>query len=166
MNIDKITLSEGESSDPKDWPTPLDEKLQHFVDYWRSLKPKDGGIPKHSDVQPRPMADYLSGIMIIERIIDDGRTRYRYRLTGNDSYEVSGTSLKGRYLDEVIDEEGMESSEIIFERVLESGEPNYLLHRNHIRDRDFIYYERIVAPLLDKNGEANLIIGLWRWEWV
>ena len=166
MGFEPKSVPDYESSNPEEWPDPLDKNLQHFVDYWRSLKPSADGIPKRNDVRPREMVQYLPSIMILERVIEDGKERFRYRLTGEDARAVSGRNIRGTYVDELFSEDVTTESHNIFNRVLKTGEPNFSIRHSPVHDRDFIHYQRIIAPLLDNNGEANVLIGLWVWEWV
>lgn len=147
------------------FPDDLNENLRHFLDYWTSKKPSSGELPKRSDISPRDMIDYLPGIVIIERRIENNKVRYKYRLAGTLTATVSNIEITGRYVDEIFDEDVIKGAEVLFKNVLETGTPHYLERTNPIPNRDFTKYERVIVPLLDSRGEPNLIMGLWEWTW-
>ena len=149
-----------------DWPEPLHKDLNHFVEYWRSKKPSPDGIPKRADIHPRDMINYLPGIVIIKRVIENGKKRYIYALAGSDSAMASGMDITGKYVDEIFNELDRSAAFDTFEKILSSGKPHFIARPSPVPDRDFTKYERIIAPLLDKNGEPNILIGLWVWDWV
>lgn len=147
------------------FPKDLNKNLRHFLDYWTSKKPSAGELPKKSDMAPRDMADYLPGIVIIERLIENGQPRYKYRLAGTLTAIVSNMEITGRYVDEIFDEDVTKGAVVLFNNVLETGTPHYLERSNPVPNRDFTKYERIIVPLLDSKGDPNLIMGLWEWTW-
>jgi hypothetical protein len=60
-----------------------DERLRRLADYW-SVRCKAGGVPTRADIDPLDFPDLLANIMLIERVMEAGADRYRFRLAGTD----------------------------------------------------------------------------------
>ncbi len=78
-----------------------DERLRRLADYW-SARCKDGAVPARADIDPLDFPALLSNIMLIERVMEAGKDRYRFRLAGTDIARFTGRELTGRFLDEVV----------------------------------------------------------------
>lgn len=84
----------------------LDEpRLQAFHAYWAS-RCGDGGAPPRSAINPTDMPrETLPHVLLTERLDEDGRTRFRYRLVGSAVAEAAGRDPTWEYLDETLSPE-------------------------------------------------------------
>jgi hypothetical protein len=78
-----------------------DERLRRLADYWVARCSADG-VPARTAIDPIDFPALLPNIMLIERMIDSGRDRYRFRLAGTDIARSTGRELTGRFLDDVV----------------------------------------------------------------
>lgn len=78
-----------------------DERLRWLANYWFARRSGDA-VPTRSDIDPLDFPDLLPGIMLIERVMEDGKDRYRFRLAGTDVARYTGRELTGRFLDAVV----------------------------------------------------------------
>jgi hypothetical protein len=167
------------SSDPiiaeSDWPATLPPPLAEFLRYWRSLQETAGGVPpKHSiDVLQIP-PHLLPGIGLIDWVprgpaaADDGRQsedgRLYYRLLGTAHRRATDHDYTGRYFDDLYSPEQVTRLNAEYLGILRSGQPHYARRGSLKHGREFVMFQRILAPLLDLNGTARHLIGYWYWE--
>jgi len=78
-----------------------DERLRRLADYWFA-RCKNGAVPARASIDPLDFPALLSNIMLIERVMEAGEDRYRFRLAGTDIARFTGRELTGRFLDEVV----------------------------------------------------------------
>lgn len=78
-----------------------DERLRRMADYWFA-RCRDDNVPARPDIDPVDFPGILPSIMLIERVMEDGRDRYRFRLAGTDIARYTGRELTGHFLDAVV----------------------------------------------------------------
>ncbi|MBS4048766.1 MAG: PAS domain-containing protein [Alphaproteobacteria bacterium] len=78
-----------------------DERLRLLANYWVARRSADG-VPARTAIDPLDFPALLSNIMLIERVMEAGEDRYRFRLAGTDIARFTGRELTGRFLDEVV----------------------------------------------------------------
>lgn len=78
-----------------------DERLRLLADYWVARRSADG-VPARAAIDPLDFPTLLPNIMLIERVVENGNDRYRFRLAGTDIARFTGRELTGRFLDEVV----------------------------------------------------------------
>ncbi len=78
-----------------------DQRLRRLADYW-SVRCRDSRVPARANIDPLDFPDLLANIMLIERVMEAGEDRYRFRLAGTDIARFTGRELTGRFLDDVV----------------------------------------------------------------
>jgi len=147
-------------------PETLPPQLMAFADYWRGLRDAAGGIPcKHAvDMMTIPR-QLLPGIGLIDCLFHpDGSMRIYYRLLGTGHRHSTEHDYTGRYFDEVYTPQQVARLEEEYRGILAGGELHYARRASLGPKRDFIVFQRFLAPLLDDAGQARHLIGYWHWE--
>lgn len=78
-----------------------DERLRHLAHYWEARRSADG-VPVRAAIDPIDFPALLPNIMLIERVVENGSDRYRFRLAGTDIARYTGRELTGHFLDDVV----------------------------------------------------------------
>lgn len=147
-------------------PEILPPELTAFADYWRGLRDAAGGVPyKHAvDMMTIPR-QLLPGIGLIDcKIQPDGRMRISYRLLGTGHRHSTEHDYTGRSFDEVYTPEQVARLEDEYRGILAGSEPHYARRASLGPKRDFVIFQRFLAPLLDDAGQPRHLIGYWYWE--
>lgn len=161
------------SSDPiiaeSDWPVTLPPPLAEFLYYWQALKEAAGGVPPKRSIDALQIPPHLlPGIGLIDWVPqaggseDDGRLYYR--LLGTAHRRATDHDYTGRYFDELYTPEQVARLNAEYLGILRSGQPHYARRGSMKHGREFIMFQRILAPLLDPGGTARHLIGYWYWE--
>jgi len=142
---------------PDDFDNPT---LLRFLDYWRS-KCREGRLPARADIDPVDLPDMLPGIIIVE-IVDEGeRRRYRFRLFGTAHVEYNQRDLTDKHIDEVFGPEDAARTEATYMQMIESREPHYWRTHMMLPGREFVHYERVMAPLASDGETVDMLIGMF-----
>ncbi len=152
----------------EEWPEQLSPGLATFVKYWRQLQDAagDGLPPRRTQFDPSAVKRILSSIVMfdVEYGADGAPSRYRYRLAGSMHRDVLGRDVTGLYLEDVNAPQSVADSLIVYRRIVESGEPHYWRRYTGIADRQYIWFERILAPMRGAQGNrVEFLIGAWHW---
>lgn len=147
-------------------PAVLPPELEEFLAYWQDLRDAAGGVPpkRAVDVMTIPRR-LLPGIGLIDcPLLPDGRMRIYYRLLGTAHRDSTAHDYSGRYYDEVYTPEQVRRLEAEYAAILHSGQPHYARRASLRPDRDFVMFQRFLAPLLDHADRPRHLIGYWYWE--
>ena len=134
-----------------------DGKLQRLYRYWqgkRGAKP----LPYRKNIDPTEMgAEVLPHVMLTE-ILEGGR--FRYRLAGTAIEAVSGMSLAGRYLDEVLLPPYLEYLLGLYHEVIESRRALYTesLYPPTLKQTER-YTKRLMMPLLSEEEAVSMVLS-------
>lgn len=154
-----------EETGTKTWPADLPARLTSFVRYWHGLREADGGVPPRSAVDPLLIPrGLLPNIGLVEARPEGGRLNLRFRLLGTGHRRATGRDYSGRRFDELYTPEQVGDFEREYGAVLGGGEPRFARRSSLKLNREFITFQRILAPLLDDQGVARHVIGYWHWE--
>jgi hypothetical protein len=154
-----------ETQNQTGWPAALPPQLEAFLVYWRTLETAAGGIPPRRLVDPLliPRA-LLPNIGLVEARPADDRLNLRFRLLGTGHRRATGRDYSGRSFDDLYTPQQVLDFEHEYRLVLESGQPGFARRSSLKLNREFIVFQRILAPLLDEAGRARHVIGYWHWE--
>lgn len=162
------------SGDPiiaeSDWPVTLPPPLAEFLRYWNRLHASAGGVPpKHAIDALQIPAHLLPGIGLIDWLprnpdspLDDGRLYYR--LLGTAHRRATDHDYTGRFFDDLYTPDQVARLNAEYLGILRSGQPHYARRGSLKHGREFIMFQRILAPLLDQSGTPRHLIGYWYWE--
>ncbi len=148
------------------WPAVLPPPLAEFLGYWQGLRDAAGGPPpKHAVDATTIPRHLLPGIGLIDwRPQPDGEVRIFYRLLGTEHRRATEHDYTGRYFDELYTPEQVARLKAEYGDILASGTPSYARRGSLKQGREFVMFQRILAPLLDEAGQAHHLIGYWYWE--
>jgi hypothetical protein len=147
-------------------PAALPQDLQDFLAYWQRLADAAGGVPPKGAVDVMAIPRHLlPGIGLIDCLFQpDGRMRIYYRLLGTAHRESTDHDYTGRYYDQVYTPAQVAQLEAEYRGILQSGRPQYARRASLGPGREFVTFQRFLAPLLDEAGEPRHLIGYWHWE--
>lgn len=162
------------SGDPiiaeSDWPVALPQPLADFLHHWLVLKDAAGGVPSKRDIDALQIPPHLlPGIGLIDWVprhpaADPEDGRLYYRLLGTAHRRATDHDYTGRYFDDLYTPEQVARLNAEYLGILRSGQPHYARRGSLKHGREFIMFQRILAPLLDESGTARHLIGYWYWE--
>lgn len=148
-----------------DWPAALPAPLAEFLRYWQGLAAAAGGVPPRSAVDPLSIPRHLlPDIGLVEAQPDGERLNLRFRLLGTGHRRATGRDYSGKSFDELYTPQQVLAFETEYRLVLTGGQPRFARRSSLKLDREFIKFQRILAPLLDETGRARHVIGYWYWE--
>jgi hypothetical protein len=125
---------------------------------WHQVKGA-GEIPRRAVFTPRVLKSCLPHVAIYERVICPQKgLRYRVRLMGTRFADVMG-DLTGKFVDEAIAPQFLPRWYAALDAVLEARVPLRFLSRSDTTDKKFLLGEFFEAPLLNDDGEPNLVLA-------
>lgn len=138
----------------------LDDPMQReMYAYWRR---KCAGriMPLRSDIDPVEIPRLLPNILISERLIVDGRERWRYRLAGTAVVAAFGKDVTGHFLDDLVAGDYRDFITGVRRMVCEERralfcESEYLSRRD-VR----LVAKRLLMPLTKDGARVDQIISL------
>ena len=133
-------------------------ELSELHDLWRQTA-RASAIPRRCDFTPRVLKSCLPHVAIYERVLcpQKGR-RYRVRLMGTRFAQVMG-DLTGKFIDEAVPAPFLPRWYAALDAVIEACVPLRFLSRADTVNKSFLLGEFFEAPLLNDNGEAELVLA-------
>jgi hypothetical protein len=125
-------------------------KIKRMPEYWLS-KCAGRPMPSRSDIDPLELRDCLGNLCLID-VTGDAPTRFRFRLDGTIVALATGFDLTGKFVDEVPDIAYRDFMTTIYERVVRTRAPLFL-----VNDEDWKGYDIRVTSVtlpLSSNGES------------
>ncbi len=156
-NNDQIFSVEGEGliCDPAlafDAPS-----LVAFLELWTALSQAAGGVPSRRMMTARVLRNYLTDLLLVERVEADAGHRFRVRLIGTRVSAIIG-DVTGKFFDEFVPEALLPRWDGVNDRVLSCGKPLRFKGRVLINDKTNLIAEYISAPLADEADRANMVL--------
>jgi hypothetical protein len=133
-------------------------ELLELANQWQQVK-GPAGIPRRADFTPRVLKHCLPHVAIYERAICAKiGTRYRVRVMGTRFAGAMG-DLTGKFIDEAIAPQFLPRWYAALDSVLEARVPLRFLSRSDTMDKKFLLGEFFEAPLLNDEGQADLVLA-------
>lgn len=144
-----------------------DQRLRRLADYWFARRPADG-VPARSAIDPLDFPALLPNIMLIERVLEDGADRYRFRLSGTEVVRHTGREMTGRFLDDVVPADYHDYVRQMNRVALGRGRPVYSssLYHDEGNTVNAITY-RLIMPLASGaaiDGAPDLLFVCQFWQ--
>jgi hypothetical protein len=140
------------------WHTLCDDKLifdspklAELRDIWKSVSGARE-MPKREDFTARALGKYLQYLSFVERVEEDGRRRYRFRLFGSALSRYIGDST-GKYLEEVVPEMFIASWLATYDLAIDTRRPLRFLSRFRAAEMEHVQAECLVAPLAGEGAK-------------
>lgn len=129
--------------------------VKQFYSYWLRLALAAGGLPRRNDIDPTEITPCLPYCMIYARQGDE--QGFECLLSGESINAAWGRNLKGARTVDMFEPRDLKLLHARWDFLLEKGK---VAHCDYDGQGHYKSVERIVTPLLDANGEANIIMGL------
>jgi len=135
----------------------LDVHLRIF-DFWQELA-KESYPPAREVFDPIDLRGDLKNVFLAERIIEDGRRRYRMRVHGTAVVAILGRDVSRRSLDEVLPPERVRPLVRGFDRAIERGAGVLESFNSLFPGREHIRVVRLVLPLRGHRPDEAFVLG-------
>ena len=153
LEQDEFKLSAGR-------PEPKSPLITEFVDYWLDLV-RDGQLASRSDIDPMAIPGCLPHVWIYRAQPRLGL--YQCELSGEAINTAWGQNIKGYNSLELF---GHEGNGIVARRWRFLLENNVYAYSRFLGSYHAKSSERIAAPFLDEEGNANIIFGITIYDYL
>lgn len=174
MAIEKASVAPFDQTTLESWELSSDmhPDLAAFAAYWRSKRHGDGTFPRFDDINPAEISRLMPGVVILKRTskANDGTDNgwpgddFSYVYVGATHYDANGLDLTGRFVSDVYSDAVVEEALNVWREILRTGQIHYWGRPNPLPDREMLSYERVLMPMADADGIANMLIGFWIWN--
>jgi hypothetical protein len=131
------------------------ERIRRFYEYWRS-KCAGRRMPARADLDPREMAMFMPGIIIVDVVPDD--RRFVYRLVGLREVQLRGRDPSGISVGEAFFGVSAEASLSTYQRVVDTRAPFFQSDPFQTPSGRVNNGEILFLPLSDDGEVANKVI--------
>ena len=131
------------------------DRLRELRDIWE-LKRNGRAMPSRADFDPLDLKQDLGWIVLVD--VENGPTRFRYRLIGTKITELVGRDATGAYLDELYPASVQEIATMSFRKLLTSRRPNRILGTMHHAKKGHLNFEAIDLPLSSDGETVDMIM--------
>jgi hypothetical protein len=125
-------------------------KVRRMHEYWLS-KRAGRPMPSRSDIDPLELRDCLGNLCLLD-VTRDTPPRFRFRLDGSIVALATGFDLTGKFVDEVPDAAYREFITAIYQRVVQSKAPLFLMNEEDWKGYDILVTS--VSLPLSSDGET------------
>ncbi|HYC03120.1 MAG TPA: PAS domain-containing protein [Azospirillaceae bacterium] len=148
----------------EEFHTLRDPRLRRLLAHWLGLA--GGRVPSRDALDPLDIPYALPICWLCDLMPDEGfpQGRFRYRLAGDVIERIFGRSLRGVHLDELVPPADWPRVEARWLSVL--ALPAIGVHVGTVYDTydTLLVGERLLLPLLDRQGRATIILGATAYE--
>ena len=136
-------------------PEDCHPKVRALFDYWRSVHPKDGGLPGRQHIDPIDIPHLLPNIWLID--VRRNPYRFRFRLVGTLIVNYAGEDNTGKWFDERLPD----FDPGVFIDLVETGKPSWSRGRSKMRpEKNYYELERVRLPLATDAKIVDMILSL------
>jgi hypothetical protein len=135
-----------------------DPRVRAIYDYWRSIRGPDRRAPARADFDPLAVPQLLEWLWLLD--VQHDPLRFRFRLLGTRHVEAMKGDFTGQWIDEAFPHVVESDSYAAYVQVVQELKPNYRKGKAHYHVPDYRTIERILLPIGDEDGGANMVLGL------
>jgi hypothetical protein len=146
-----------------DIPEQLHPDLRRFLDYWTSLHSASSGLPSREKFDLLALADLIPRFIMLEWVATASAPRLKYRLFGSYHQELFGYDVTGMLIDDVWDTHNISEAYGLYTNLQKSRKPHFWRRYVDIVHRNVAVFERLIVPLVGKDGNVAMFIGLWNY---
>ena len=130
--------------------------VRQAYEYWQS-KCVGGRLPRRADIRPEEIARLLPYLFLVDAIGDP--PEFKFRLVGTQINQWAGDEYTGVTLNEAEYGPNWRLVHDIYSRVWRERRPDYSEYSAPWQGRDFLHYERIVAPMSNDGAAIDMLFG-------
>lgn len=134
--------------------------LRNFLELWEALSKIAGGVPPRRAMTARVLKNYLTDLLLVERVETGDGLRFRVRIVGTRISSVTG-DVTGKFINEFVPPELLPRWTGVSERVLGGGRPLRFKGRVLLNDKTNLMAEYVSAPLADEQGQATMVLTVF-----
>lgn len=141
-----------------------DPRLRDVARYWFA-RCAPGSVPLRLDIEPTDLKPVLPNLMLLDRLLQGRRARYRFRLAGTAVVDSAGRELTGKFLDEVLPGTYSDFVHGLNDLAIEQRLPVYSssLYHDEGNVTNALTY-RLVMPLNHAGGGPDMIMACQFWQ--
>lgn len=144
------------------WPAHLSPRLAEFTAYLDRCRPGAGSMPRFAAFDLLGVPSLIAHLIMIDPVAGDGgRLRFRFRFVGTWHLLTFGQDVTGRFVDELDEDPEAPRSGDALQGILATGEFHYWRRPSVFHDKQFLVYQRIMAPLADEAGRVVRLVGCY-----
>lgn len=130
--------------------------VRESYEYWLS-KCRGDGLPRRRDIRPEEIVRLLPHIFLVD-VAGDPPT-FKFRLVGTQITEWAAGEYTGVTVNESEFGPNWRRVYDIYRGAVEKRAPAHSEYSAPWKEREFLFYERIVAPLSDDGVSINMLFG-------
>lgn len=143
----------GRSPDSQAIPDDCHPKIRELYAYWKSIHPKEGGLPGRRHMDPIDIPKLLPNVWLID--VQHNPYRFRFRLEGTQVVAYAGEDNTGKWFDECLP--NFDPRVLI--DVVETREPSWARGLSRMRpEKDYYQLERVRLPLAADGQTVDMIL--------
>ena len=135
--------------------TQLHPKIRRMHDYWLA-KRADRLMPSRADVDPLELRDCLGNLCLVD-VTSVVPPRFRFRLDGSNLVLATGFDMTGKFLDQLPDEEYRRFVATIYDRVIETRAPVFVVNQEDWKGYD-LNVNSVTMPLSTDGARVDAIL--------
>ena len=130
--------------------------VRQAYEYWQS-KGVGGRLPRRADIRPEEIVRLLPYVFLVDVIGDP--PAFRFRLVGTQINQWAGGEYTGVTINEAEYGPNWRRIHDIYLDVWRKRAPVHSEYEAPWKTRDFLYYERIVAPMSNDGVAVDMLFG-------
>jgi hypothetical protein len=143
----------GRSPDSQAIPDDCHPKIRAIFEYWKSIHPKDGGLPGRRHMDPVDIPQLLPNVWLID--VQHNPYRFRFRLEGTQVVAYAGEDNTGKWFDECLPD----FNPRVMIDIVETHQPSWARGLSRMRpEKDYYELERIRLPLAADGKTVDMIL--------
>lgn len=140
-------------------PAHCDRRLVQLYEYWRSISPREEGLPGRQHFDPLDIPALLPWVWLVDAHRDP--LRFKYRLMGTEHARLSGRDVTGRWMDEVHPDFAQLDVYPQWVAVVERAELGYRRGPPLFPLRDeYEEMERLLLPLARNGADVDMVLAM------
>jgi hypothetical protein len=132
------------------------EIVERAFRYWSS-KCRDGRLPRRADLRPEEMPLLLPHVFLVD--VTHAPLEFRFRIVGTEICNLAGRDYTGARVNEKEYGPDWKSIFEVYWRVVHSAKPEVAVRRAPWLAREFLRYERLIAPLSSDGAAVDMLFG-------
>lgn len=140
-------------------PLPVHQRFLDMLGYLKEVAP-DGKLPGRQHIDPCDFPGLLSLINLVDVERCQDRTRFRFRLVGEEQNRAAGRQIRGLMVEDAVVPELVPRINANMKKVVETQVPVYDRFPMPHPNRQFIDSQRMYYPLANDGETVDVILIL------
>lgn len=138
-----------------------EERLRELYRYWNELR-GNRFAPSYAEVDPVAIPGLLPYLLVTQVEEAESGRRYRYRLCGAEVEQSFGCSMRGRYIDDLMQGRYRDYILGLYDRLVDQGSPIYTVSVYYNRTH---HTKRLMLPLSRDGKTVDMVLSGQTFQW-